>query len=145
MKRLIIGIAVLQLCVLNSYGQVSADTRPVDSSQYLPATRYMAANKPDKLIEDTARSFPSYISAATLTDIVHTPQAQKDFFGFVTPREAGVNRVSCPILVFYATNNDVGNENDLRSLQAHLDKNFPQVKLTTAMIENTDHMYMRAA
>ena len=123
-------------------GQVSADTRTVDSTQYLPAVRYMSENKPDKLIEDPKRSFPSYISAATYMDIVKTPQEQKDFFGVITPQNAGVAKVHCPILVFYATNDDVGSETELKSLQSNVEKNFKQVQLTTTMIKNTDHMYM---
>ncbi|WP_157986440.1 alpha/beta hydrolase [Chitinophaga alhagiae] len=126
-------------------GQVSPDTRPIDSSQYIPASRYISGNKPDKLIEDPKRSFPSYISAATYMDIVNTPPEQKDFFGWANPGQAGITKVQCPILVFYATNNDVGNETELKSLQAHIEQHFTNVRLTTAMIKNTDHMYMGAS
>ncbi|HEU5166082.1 MAG TPA: alpha/beta hydrolase [Chitinophagaceae bacterium] len=123
-------------------GQVSADTRPVDSTQYLPAVQYVSENKPDKLIEDPKRSFPSYISAATYMDIINTPQEEKDFFGLITPQNAGVAKVHCPILIFYATNDDVGSEAELKSLQSNIEKNFKQVQLTTTMIKNADHMYM---
>lgn len=123
-------------------GQVSADTRLVDSAQYLQAVQYMSENKPDKLIEDPKRSFPSYISAATYMDIVNTPQEEKDFFGLVKPQNAGVAKVNCPILVFFSTNDDIGSEAELNSLKSSIEKNFKQIQLTTTMIKNTDHMYM---
>jgi len=121
-------------------GGVGPDIPPVDSSQYLQAVRLISENKGDELIKDPKRSFPSYISAATFMDIVNTPREEKDFFGFITPN-AGITKINCPILAFYGTNNDVGSERDLDSLQSNLARQSLKVKLTATMIKNADHMY----
>jgi hypothetical protein len=101
----------------------------------------MAADKGDELIKDPKRSFPSYISAATFMDIVNTPSEYKDFFGFKIPN-AGIIKIHCPILAFFGTNGDVGNEAELESLQSCIKKQPAiQIKVTTLMIKNAEHMY----
>ena len=113
----------------------------VDSAQLVQAIPLMAADKGDELIKDPKRSFPSYISAATFMDIANTPPEYKDFFGFNTPN-AGITKIHCPILAFFGTNGDVGNEAELEKLQSII-KRQPtiQIKFTTTMIKNADHMY----
>ncbi len=122
-------------------GQVSPDTKPIDSSQYVQAVRLLSENKGDELIIDPKRSFPSYISADTYMDIVNAPPEYKDFFGFITSN-AGITKIHCPILAFFGTNDDVGNEAELESLQSAIRKQPDlQISITTTMIKNADHMY----
>lgn len=115
---------------------------PIDSSQFVQAVPLMSENKGEELIKDPKRSFPSYISAATFMDIANTPPEYKDFFGVHTAN-AGIIKIQCPILAFYGTNDDVGNEKTLELLKASIQKQ-PKgpVSLTTAMIKGADHMYM---
>ncbi len=120
-------------------GSVDPD-QPVDSSQYMQAVQLMSENKGEELIKDPKRSFPSYISAATLMDIANTPAPYKDFFG-VKSTNVGVAKIHCPILAYYGTNGDVGNERTLELLKTSIEKQRgPSV--TTMMIRNADHMYM---
>jgi dienelactone hydrolase len=115
---------------------------PIDSSQYVQAVPLIFANKGEELIKDPKRSFPSYISAATLMDIANSPPAYKDFFGIQTPG-AGITKIQCPILAFYGTNDDIGNDKTLELLKTSIAKQ-PKgpVSVTTAMIKGADHMYM---
>src|SRR5262245_61313087 len=115
---------------------------PIDSSRYVQALPLVSANKGEELIKDPKRSFPSYISAATLMDIVNSPPAYKDFFGVQTAN-AGITKIHCPILAFYGTSDDVGNEKTLELLKTSIAKQ-PKgpVSVTTAMIKGADHMYM---
>ena len=53
-------------------------------------------------------SFPSYISAATMLDIVNAPPEYKDFYGTQTEtKNSGITRIRCPLLAFYGTNGAV--------------------------------------
>jgi pimeloyl-ACP methyl ester carboxylesterase len=115
---------------------------PIDSSQYAQAVPLVSANKGDELIKDPKRSFPSYISAATFMDIANSSPAYKDFFGIQTAN-AGVSKIHCPILAFYGTIDDVGNEKTLDLLKTSIAKqpSGPE-SVTTAMIKGADHMYM---
>ena len=115
---------------------------PIDSAQYKQALPLMAENKGDELIKDPKRSFPSYISAATLMDIANSPPEYKDFFGVQTPN-SGITRIHCPILAFYGTYDDVGNEKTLELLKNSIQKQ-PKgpLSVTTAMIQDAEHMYM---
>jgi pimeloyl-ACP methyl ester carboxylesterase len=122
-------------------GSVDPD-QPVDSSQYVQAVQLMAENKGEELIKDPKRSFPSYISAATLMDIANTPAPYKDFFG-VKNANAGVTKIQCPILAFYGTNGDVGNEKTLELLKTSVQKlQKGPGSVTTTIINGADHMYM---
>lgn len=115
---------------------------PIDSFQSDQARSLMSENNGEELIKDSKRSFPSYISAATLMDIVNSPPEYKDFFGIHTSK-AGITRIHCPILAFYGTNADIGNEKTLELLKASINKH-PKgpASVTTAMIKDADHMYM---
>jgi pimeloyl-ACP methyl ester carboxylesterase len=115
---------------------------PIDSSQYMQAVPLISAHKGDELIKDPKRSFPSYISAATFMDIANSPPAYKDFFGVQTAN-AGISKIHCPVLAFYGTNDDVGNEKTLELLKTSTAKQ-PKgpASVTTAMIKGADHMYM---
>lgn len=104
------------------------------------ARALVAAGLGDELIPLPNRSFPSYISAATL-DQANTPPAQLDFFG-LRSQEAGVTRLTCPLLAFYGTRGDVGSQADLdviKSAPARL--SVPGLAVETHLIEGADHMY----
>ena len=120
----------------------SVDPSPqIDSSQYVEALPLMAENKGEELIKDPKRSFPSYISAATFMDIANSPPEYKDFFGVRTPN-AGITKIQCPILAFYGTNGDIGNEETLELLKASTKKQ-PKgpISVTTIMIKGAEHEY----
>jgi dienelactone hydrolase len=121
-------------------GNVNADS-PIDSSLVSQAIRFTSENKGDELVEDPTRSFPSYTSAATIMDIVNTPPEYKDFFG-IHSANAGIAKIQCPVLAFYGTSGDIGNETDLELLKASIKKQ-PKgpSSLTTTMITGADHMY----
>jgi pimeloyl-ACP methyl ester carboxylesterase len=129
--------------VVLASGAVRAETRPTDTDQLEEAKRLMAAGEGDALIRDLKRSFPSYISAATFLDIVNASPETKDFFGAEkeTPI-AGVTHISCPLLAFFGTRGDVGNEKDLELLKASIQRQRSgPSRVDTAMIRNADHMY----
>jgi len=128
--------------VVLASGAVRAETRPTDPAQLEEAKRLMAAGEGDALIRDPKRSFPSYISAATLMDIANSPPEFKDFFGVQTPNP-GVTRVRCPILAFFGTREpDIGTDADLALLKSSIQRhpNGPG-RVTTVMIQGADHMY----
>ncbi len=121
-------------------GNVNADS-PIDSSLVTKAIRFTSENKGDALVEDSTRSFPSYTSAATIMDIVNTPPEYKDFFGIHSVK-AGIAKIKCPVLAFYGSNGDIGNETDLELLKASIKKQSKgPSSVTTTMITGADHMY----
>lgn len=124
-------------------GTVRPGTGPTDPDQIAQATRAMAAGHPDELVRDPKRSFPSYISAATMLDIVNTPPELKDFYGTKTEtKNPGVTRIRCPLLAFYGTNGDVGNDSDLKLLKSSIQsQSAGPSRVDTSMIQNADHMY----
>ena len=129
--------------VVLASGAVRAETRPTDPDQLAEAKRLMAAGEGDALIRDPKRSFPSYISAATFLDIANSSPETKDFFGVQTQTpKAGVTRISCPLLAFFGTRGDVGNEEDLELLKSSIQhqRSGPS-RVDTVMIRNADHMY----
>jgi dienelactone hydrolase len=75
-------------------------------------------------------------------DIANSPPEYKDFFGVSTPN-AGITKIQCPILAFYGTNDDIGNERTLELLKSSIKKQ-PKgpVSVTTAIMKGADHMYM---
>jgi pimeloyl-ACP methyl ester carboxylesterase len=114
---------------------------PIDSSQYVQALPLMAENKGEELIKDPKRSFPSYISAGTFMDIANSPPEYKDFFGVLTPN-AGITKIQCPILAFYGTNGDIGNEKTLELLKSSIQKQSKgPIAVTTTIVKGADHMY----
>jgi pimeloyl-ACP methyl ester carboxylesterase len=122
-------------------GQVRAWTERPDPDLLAQATRMMADGRPDDLLRLPARSFPSFVSAATFMDLANTPPEFKDFFGIQTPH-AGVTRIHCPLLAFFGTNEDVGNEEDLELLKSSIKRQSSgPSRVNTAMIHSADHMY----
>jgi hypothetical protein len=76
-----------------------------------------------------------------LLDLIDTPPELKDFFGVQTANP-GITRVHCPLLAFFGTNGDVGDEKDLELLKVSIkrQRNGPG-RVTTALIEGANHMY----
>jgi pimeloyl-ACP methyl ester carboxylesterase len=118
---------------------------PVDSFLVVQARAMMAAGKGDDLVKDTTRPFPSFTSAATIMDIVNTPTNMLDFFGVrAKTTNPGITRIHCPLLAFYGTAGDVGNEKDLAVMEAAIRRQpAGPASVKTAMIQGADHMYKR--
>ncbi len=124
-------------------GTVRPGTGPTDPDQIAQATRMMAEGHPDELVRDPKRSFPSYISAATMLDIVNTPPEFKDFYGTQTDtKHPGVSRIHCPLLAFYGTKGDVGDAAALELLKSSIQhQSSGPSRVNTIMIDGGDHMY----
>jgi len=134
--RRVIGVVVAS-------GTVRPGTGPTDPDQIAQATRAMAEGHTDELVRDPKRSFPSYISAATMLDIINSPPELKDFYGTKTEtKNPGVTRIHCPLLAFYGTNGDVGNEADLKLLKSSIQRQSSGPnRVETIIIQKADHMY----
>ena len=128
--RRVVGVVVAS-------GSVRPGTGPTDPDQIAQATRMMADGRPDDLVRDPKRSFPSFISAATMLDIVNTPPEFKDFFGTQTEtKNPGVTRIRCPLLAFFGTKGDVGNEADLELLKSSIKRQSSgPSRVNTVMIQ----------
>ena len=134
--RRVVGVVVAS-------GSVHPGTGPTDPDQIAQATRMMADGRPDDLVRDPKRSFPSFISAATMLDIVNSPPELRDFFGTKTEtRNPGVTRIHCPLLAFFGTRGDVGSQADLELLKSSIQRQSSgPSRVDTVMIEKADHMY----
>ena len=122
-------------------GPIDADTGMPDPDQIAQARKMMADGQPEDLVKDLKRSFPSFVSAATLLDLINTPPELKDFFGVQTAN-SGISRVHLPLLAFFGTNGDVGDEKDLELLKASIRRQRSRPGgVTTALIEGANHMY----
>jgi pimeloyl-ACP methyl ester carboxylesterase len=118
-------------------------TPPTDPDQIAQATRMMADGRGDDLVRDPKRSFPSFISAATMLDIVNAPPESQDFFGTKSEtRNPGITRIRCPLLAFFGTRDEVGGEAELQLLKSSLaHQSSGPSRVDTAMIQKGDHMY----
>jgi dienelactone hydrolase len=134
--RRVIGVVVAS-------GSVRSGSGPTDPDQIAQATRMMADGHPDDLVRDPKRSFPSFISAATMLDIVNTPPEFKDFYGTQTESKSpGVTRIRCPLLAFFGTRGDVGSDADLELLKSSIKRQSSgPSRVDTVMIRGGDHMY----
>jgi hypothetical protein len=95
----------------------------------------IADGRPEDLVQGP------FVSAATFMDIVDTPPEFKDFFGVQTPNP-GVTRIRCPLLVFFGTNEDVGNEEDLEIRKSSIKRQRTGPScVNTIMIQGADQMY----
>jgi pimeloyl-ACP methyl ester carboxylesterase len=133
---------VMGLVIASGTVRVGTDPDPPDPAQLAEATRLAAAGRSDELVRIPNRPYASYISAATFLDMVNTPLEIDDFFGVRTAHPAAI-RIRCPILAFYATRDDVGNEADLDFLKTCTQRlSSGPSRVETAMIQHTDHMYI---
>lgn len=122
-------------------GPIEADAGAPDPEQIAQARKMMADGQPDDLVIIPKRSSPSFVSAATLVDLVDSPPELKDFFGAQTTNP-GITRVHCPLLAFFGTDGDVGDEKDLMWLKDTLKRQQSGPgSVTTALIEGAGHMY----
>jgi len=122
-------------------GNVAPPPPPPDAALLTQATRLVADGKGDDLLRLPNRSFPSFVSAATFLDTVKTPPELSDFFGLQTTNP-GVTRISCPLLAFFGTRDDVGGEAELERITSSI-KRQPSgpSRVDTIMIHGGDHMY----
>lgn len=105
------------------------------------ARRLVDAGAGDDLIRLPNRSFPSFISAATLLDQAETPPDLLDFFG-TAGGDAGMRALECPILAFYGTRGDVGGESDLDLVASAPERlSIAGAHVETLMVDGADHMY----
>jgi pimeloyl-ACP methyl ester carboxylesterase len=96
----------------------------------------------DELIQLAHRSYPSYISAATQRDSDNTPRQYSDFFGTQTP-DAAITRVTCPVLAFFGSKDDIGGEKELALLTSSVRRlAHGPARVDTATIANGNHEYV---
>lgn len=121
--------------VVFASGEVRPDTRVPPSEWISKAKELIADGRTEELVQGP------FLSAATFMDIVNTPPEFKDFFGALSTN-AGVTRIQCPLLIFLATDGDVGNEKDLELIKSSI-KRLPTgpSRVDTALIQGADHMY----
>jgi pimeloyl-ACP methyl ester carboxylesterase len=125
--RRVVGVVVAS-------GTVRSPNVPPDPDQLAEATRLMEKGEGDALVRDPKRSFPSYISAATFLDIAKGHEAK-------TPNR-WMKEIRCPVLAFYGTRGDVGNEGDLDFLKSSLARESRgTIRVDTLTIKRGDHMY----
>ena len=127
--------------VVLASGPVQPLRPPDDAALIKQATQLVADGKGDDLLRLPGRSFPSFISAATYLDQVKTPPALLDIFG-VSSTDAAITSITCPLLAFFGTRDDVGGDADLAVVKATSRRleNGPS-RITTATIARGDHMY----
>jgi pimeloyl-ACP methyl ester carboxylesterase len=114
-----------------------------DDPQLLPqAKKLVGEGAGEDLLRLPHRSFPSFVSAATELDIANTPRQYKDFFGTQTP-DAAITKVTCPVLAFFGSKDDIGGEKDLNLLTSSI-RRLPRgpSNVNTAMIANGNHEYV---
>jgi len=116
--------------------------QPDDPQLVAQAKKLVDDGAGDDLLRLPHRSFPSFVSAATYLDEANTPREYKDFFG-TQASAAAVTRVTCPILAFYGSKDDIGGEKDLALLRSSV-RRLPHgpSKVDTAMIANGNHEYV---
>ena len=122
--------------VVLASGDILPDTRIPPPEWLSQAKQFIADGRSEELVQGP------FVSAATFSDIVNTPPEFKDFFGVQTAN-AGVTRIHCPLLAFFGTNGDVGNEEDLELLKSSIKRQRTgPSRVDTATIQGADHMYV---
>jgi hypothetical protein len=114
-----------------------------DDPQWLTQTKKRVdEGAGEDLIHLPNPSYPSFISVATELDIANTPRQYKDFFGTQTP-DAAITRVTCPVLAFFGSKDDIGGEKDLAMLTSSVRRlAHGPTRVDTAMIANGNHEYV---
>jgi pimeloyl-ACP methyl ester carboxylesterase len=121
---------------------VGYSPQPDDPQLLAQAKKLVDEGAGEDLIRLPHRSAPSFISAATELDIASTPRQYKDFFGTQTP-DGAITRVTCPVLAFYGSKDDIGGEKDLALLTSSVRRlAHGPAKVDTAMIANGNHEYV---
>jgi pimeloyl-ACP methyl ester carboxylesterase len=112
-----------------------------DEALLRQAKQLVADGQGEDLIRLPNRAFPSFISAATLLDQAATAPAFLDVFG-LRGGDAAIARVSCPLLAFFGTRDDVGGPADLDAVKARSGRlSAGPRRVDTALISRADHMY----
>ena len=112
-----------------------------DEALMRQATRLVADGQGEDLIRLPNRSFPSFISAANYLDQANTPREFLDFFG-LAGKDAAISHVTCPLLAFFGTRDDVGGEADLEAVRSSRKRlSTGPSRIDTAVIQGGDHMY----
>jgi pimeloyl-ACP methyl ester carboxylesterase len=121
---------------------VGYSPQPDDPQLLAQAKKLVEEGAGDDLIRLPNRAYPSFVSAATQLDVANTPRQYKDFFGTQTP-DAAITRVTCPVLAFYGSKDDIGGENDLALLTSSVRRlaHGPD-RVDTAMIARGNHEYV---
>jgi pimeloyl-ACP methyl ester carboxylesterase len=121
---------------------VGYSPQPDDPQLFAQAKKLVDEGAGEDLLRLPHRSTPSFVSAATQLDIADTPRQYKDFFGTQTP-DAAITRVTCPILAFFGSQDDIGGEKDLALLTSSV-RRLPHgpARVNTAMIANGNHEYV---
>jgi pimeloyl-ACP methyl ester carboxylesterase len=113
----------------------------IDPAWVAQAKKLVDAGAGEDLMRIPNRSFPAFISAATELDTINKPLAYKDFFG-TKIQDPAIMRVSCPLLAFFGTGDDVGTEAELNLLKSSVQRlaSGPS-RVDITMIQNADHEY----
>ena len=121
---------------------VGYSPQPDDPQLLAQAKKLVDEGAGEDLIRLPHRSTPSFVSAATELDIANTPRQYKDFFGTQTP-DAAITRVTCPVLAFFGSKDDIGGEKDLALLTSSVRRlAHGPARVDTAMIANGNHEYV---
>jgi len=130
--------------VCASGGVKAGGTTSSDSDELRQAKADLAKGEGDALHRIPKKDFPSYISADTYLDIVNSPPDQRDFFGTEAgTTHPGVSKIRCPLLAFYGTFSDVGDEKELALLKESIKKQpTGPSRVDTLLINHSDHMYL---
>jgi pimeloyl-ACP methyl ester carboxylesterase len=121
---------------------VGYSPQPDDPQLLAQAKKLVDEGAGEDLIRLPHRSTPSFVSAATELDIANTPRQYKDFFGTQTP-DAAITRVTCPVLAFFGSKDDIGGEKDLALLTASVRRlAHGPARVQTVMIANGNHEYV---
>jgi pimeloyl-ACP methyl ester carboxylesterase len=112
-----------------------------DETLLRQAKDLVAGGHGEDLVRLPNRTFPSFISAATLLDQAGTAPAFLDVFG-LGGRDAAIARVSCPLLAFFGTRGDVGGAAELEAVKTSTARlSAGPRRIDTALISRADHMY----
>jgi pimeloyl-ACP methyl ester carboxylesterase len=113
-----------------------------DPQLFAQAKKLVDEGAGEDLLRLPHRPTPSFVSAATQLDITNTPRQYKDFFGTQTP-DAAITRVTCPVLAFFGSKDDIGGEKDLALLTSSV-RRLPRgpARVDTAIIANGNHEYV---
>ena len=127
--------------VVLASGAVRAETRPTDPKQLADATRMMAAGNPDDLVRIPTE--PSLPSSARRPFWTSPTRVRNSRISSGSRREIPASRVSTVRFSrSLAPRGDVGTEADLELLKSSIQRQGSgPSRVTTAMIQNADHMY----
>lgn len=123
-------------------GRFQPVTSTPDSAMLAQARQFLAEGRGEALVFYPNRGTLSLTSAGTFMDL--TDNWPRDFWGVRTPN-APVERIRCPVLAWFGTNEtDVGGAADLelfKAALARLPSGTGPSRWDVTMIQSADHMY----